>query len=134
MPRQTSIQLTDATDAQVAQLQERGFGTFTDIVRVAIDRMHRQEMPPQARRHIICNPRRGSGRDIYQEAEYWFGSDYRNVCIVQSDQSGRGGKIKPGHVVVGSTSAHPQSGPWFVITAPSELADEILDRVNSKYR
>jgi len=43
MPRQTSIQLTEATERQVAFLQERGFGTFTDIVRIAIDRMHTQE-------------------------------------------------------------------------------------------
>jgi hypothetical protein len=129
MPRQSSIQLTDATDSQVAQLQERGFGTFTDIVRIAIDRMHRQEMPPAARRHIICNPRH---RSIYGEVEHVFGDDYRLVDIVESDKSGRGGKIKPGHVIVGSTSAHPNSGPWFVITAPSELAEEILDRVNSR--
>lgn len=43
MPRQTSIQLTEATEQQVASLRERGFGTFTDIVRIAIDRMYTQE-------------------------------------------------------------------------------------------
>ena len=43
MPRQTSIQLTEATEQQVAFLREQGFGTFTDIVRIAIDRMHTQE-------------------------------------------------------------------------------------------
>lgn len=132
MPRQTSIQLTDATDSQVEQLQKRGFGTFTDIVRIAIDRMHRQEMPPAARRHIICNPSRGSGRSIYGEVEAVFGDDYRHIDIVQSDKSGRGGKMKPNHVVIGSTSAHPQSGPWFVITAAAEEADAIIDRANSR--
>ena len=44
MPRQTSVQLTEATKQQVAYLQEQGFGTFTDIVRIAIDRMHTQEV------------------------------------------------------------------------------------------
>lgn len=43
MPRQTSVQLTEATEQQVANLQERGFGRFTDIVRIAIDRMYREE-------------------------------------------------------------------------------------------
>ena len=37
--RQTSIILTDATDRQVAYLQARGYGSFTDIVRVAIHAM-----------------------------------------------------------------------------------------------
>ena len=41
MPRQTSIQLTEATERQVDQLRQ--FGTFTDIVRIAIDRMAQQE-------------------------------------------------------------------------------------------
>lgn len=37
MPRQTSVQLTPATERQVEDLQEWGYGTFTDIVRVAVD-------------------------------------------------------------------------------------------------
>jgi hypothetical protein len=44
MARQTSIQLTEATDLQVAKLQTAGLGTFTDIVRLAIDRMYRDEI------------------------------------------------------------------------------------------
>jgi len=44
MPRQTSLQLTEATDRQVEALSEAGFGRLTDIVRLAVDRMHRQEM------------------------------------------------------------------------------------------
>jgi hypothetical protein len=43
MTRQTSIQLTDATQRQVEILKAQGFGTFTDIVRVAIDRLYRDE-------------------------------------------------------------------------------------------
>lgn len=43
MTRQTSIQLTEATERQVRALTARGFGTFTDIVRTAVDRMHTQE-------------------------------------------------------------------------------------------
>lgn len=41
--RQTSVQLTPATQRQVNDLQMAGFGSFTDIVRAAIDRMYQQE-------------------------------------------------------------------------------------------
>ena len=47
MTRQTSIQLTEATDRQVKALTEQGFGTFTDVVRIAIDRMYRTETRKQ---------------------------------------------------------------------------------------
>lgn len=43
MTRQTSIQLIEATERQVEVLKSLGFGTFTDIVRVAVDRMYREE-------------------------------------------------------------------------------------------
>ncbi len=43
MPRQTSIQVTEATERQAKALQAVGFGSFTDIVRLAIDRMFLQE-------------------------------------------------------------------------------------------
>ena len=43
MSRQTSIQVTAATDQQVERLKQAGYGTFTDIVRIAIDRMAQQE-------------------------------------------------------------------------------------------
>jgi hypothetical protein len=43
MTRQTSIQLTEATERQANALRARGFGTFTDVVRLAIDRMYREE-------------------------------------------------------------------------------------------
>ena len=45
MPRQTSIQLTESTRRQAAALTAAGFGTFTDVVRTAIDRMYTQEKP-----------------------------------------------------------------------------------------
>lgn len=45
MPRQTSIQLTEATDRQVEALKLAGYGSLTDIIRIAIDRMHRDETP-----------------------------------------------------------------------------------------
>jgi hypothetical protein len=43
MTRQTSVQLIEATERQVEALKSLGFGTFTDIVRVAVDRMYRDE-------------------------------------------------------------------------------------------
>jgi hypothetical protein len=43
MTRQTSIQLTEATERQANALRARGFGTFTDVVRISIDRMYNQE-------------------------------------------------------------------------------------------
>ena len=48
MPRQTSVQLTESTQRQVAALTDLGFGNFTDIARIAIDRMYRQEIAMQA--------------------------------------------------------------------------------------
>ena len=44
MPRQTSVQLTEATQRQADELKQAGFGTFTDIVRIAVDRLHRAEV------------------------------------------------------------------------------------------
>ena len=41
--RQTSVNVTAATEEQVAALSVKGYGTFTDIVRIAIDRMAREE-------------------------------------------------------------------------------------------
>ena len=44
MPRQTSVQLTEATEKQIDWLKGIGYGNFTDIARIAIDRMYREEM------------------------------------------------------------------------------------------
>lgn len=43
MPRQTSVQLTEATERQAAELKAQGFGSMTDVIRTAIDRMYHQE-------------------------------------------------------------------------------------------
>lgn len=43
MTRQTTIRLTPATDQQIDELQQSGFGTVADIIRIAIDRMSQQE-------------------------------------------------------------------------------------------
>lgn len=41
--RVTSFQLTSATDRQIEALKELGFGSKTEIIRTAIDRMYREE-------------------------------------------------------------------------------------------
>ncbi len=52
MTRQTSFQLTPATEAQLDALKTQGFGTTTDIIRIAIDRMFQQECPPDWKRAV----------------------------------------------------------------------------------
>lgn len=44
MTHQTSIQLTKAQQAQIKALKAAGFGSFTDIVRLAVDRMYQTEI------------------------------------------------------------------------------------------
>lgn len=46
MTRQTSFQMTKATEKQVAAIRDAGFGSTTDIIRIAIDRMAQQEIKP----------------------------------------------------------------------------------------
>jgi hypothetical protein len=41
---QVSLQLTQAQIKQIQDLQAAGFGTRTDIVRIAVDRIHNQEI------------------------------------------------------------------------------------------
>lgn len=41
--RQTSLQVTEATERQVEYLRSIGYGAFTEIARIAIDRMHTDE-------------------------------------------------------------------------------------------
>ena len=43
MTRQTSIQLDPDTEALIAFLKDRGFGTTTNIIREAVKRMAEQE-------------------------------------------------------------------------------------------
>lgn len=58
MTRQTSIQLTEAQAKQIEALKTQGFGSFTDIVRIAIDRMYRDE---------IRNTKGGNDMDFGQD-------------------------------------------------------------------
>lgn len=53
MPRQTSIQATEATKRQADELKQLGFGTFTDVVRIAIDRMYQYEIRSKSMKHIL---------------------------------------------------------------------------------
>jgi len=54
MPRQTSVQLTEATERQAAELKALGFGSMTDVIRTAIDRMYQQETRTmKAREQIV---------------------------------------------------------------------------------
>lgn len=53
MPRQTSVQLTEATERQAAELKAAGYGTLTDIIRTAIDRMHQQETRTMSAREQV---------------------------------------------------------------------------------
>lgn len=46
MPRQTSLQITEATDRQVEYLKTAGFGSLTEIMRIAVDRLYLQERKP----------------------------------------------------------------------------------------
>jgi hypothetical protein len=41
--RRTTINITKATDRQISYLQAKGFGSFTEVCRLAIDRMYQQE-------------------------------------------------------------------------------------------
>lgn len=47
MPRQTSAQVTEQTENQAVWLRKLGYVTFTDVVRVAVDRMCNQQRPTQ---------------------------------------------------------------------------------------
>jgi hypothetical protein len=62
MSRQTSIQLTGATERQAEALKAQGFGTFTDIVRLAIDRMYQQEVANMS--HHYLTGEEISGADV----------------------------------------------------------------------
>lgn len=53
MPRQTSFQATEATDQQLADLRGAGFGTTTDVIRLAVDRMYREEIAMKWKKEAI---------------------------------------------------------------------------------
>jgi len=76
MPRQTSIQLTEATERQVETLKTRGFGTFTDIVRIAVDRMYIEERRSQMNNRIERQAERNNHRWIVHGPHWSWGSGY----------------------------------------------------------
>lgn len=49
------MNLTEATDRQIEYLEKRGFGSFTQIVRTAIDRMYREERNNMMPQDLIRN-------------------------------------------------------------------------------
>ena len=51
--RQTTIQLSAVTKRQIASLTKLGHGTQSEIIRVAIDRMHREEVAAQADAYCV---------------------------------------------------------------------------------
>ena len=51
--RQTTIQLSAATKRQIANLTTLGHGTQSEIIRVAIDRMHREEVDARADAYCV---------------------------------------------------------------------------------
>lgn len=69
-PRQTSVQLSKATERQVEELKQWGFGSFTDINRIAIDRMYREEV------------RKMKHRDLKTEAE---GANFAAYSLIAGD-------------------------------------------------
>jgi hypothetical protein len=74
--RRTTVNLTKATDRQVADLKAAGFGDFTSIVRVAVDRMHSQE------RNRMMNMKEWADRMADRLAE---GEDDATVEVAEID-------------------------------------------------
>lgn len=56
MPRQTSIQLTPETERLIELLKTAGYGSFTDIVRLAIDRMARERGDAKHTDDLVMHP------------------------------------------------------------------------------
>lgn len=87
MPRQTSVQLTEATERQVEELKALGFGSMTDVIRTAVDRMYQQEtrtvsdMPryfvPMNSEPAITSGRNGQiGTIVGEDTDAWGTSYY----------------------------------------------------------
>ena len=79
MPRQTSLQITEATDEQIEYLKQRGFGTQTDIVRLAIDRIWREEMKTYFV-SVGTNPVHGTWQER-AKFDYKAAAAYAAACI-----------------------------------------------------
>lgn len=59
MPRQTSMQLTPAQERQLDALRVAGYGSTSDIIRIAIDRMYNKEIK-MTRRLQLSTPTTGA--------------------------------------------------------------------------
>jgi len=65
--RRTTINLTEATDRQIEYLEERGYGSFSKIVRLAIDRMYRAEYEAEGAEEVLVG--KEAERYLATEAE-----------------------------------------------------------------
>jgi hypothetical protein len=43
MRKQTSMQTDEAMRNQISKLRQLGYGTFSNVIRIAVDRMYREE-------------------------------------------------------------------------------------------
>ena len=109
MTRQTSMNLTPATEAQLDYLKQRGFGGTTSIIRTAIDRMAQQEGYRTMTRFF-----RYTGPDMLTRGEYGIsirgghsaGDDPDALAIFDPDF---------GDFVWSSIDAAIESGEWVEI-------------------
>jgi len=64
-------------------------------------------------------------RSVYQEVDNFFGEDATAIELEMANQDYR--PYRPtDRTVIGAVSAHPQSGPRFLLTAKAEDATDIL--------
>lgn len=115
MPRQTSLQLSEATEQQAAALRIYG-KTFTDIVRIAIDRLYREEIVTNKRPILytcisdrwgnekldttledfrgMCQEVFGQVPELYEHLQggYWMVSDDDNEVILTTAPERKGGR------------------------------------------
>jgi hypothetical protein len=73
--------------------------------------------------------------DIYTEVENWIGKADKALVRIESSAKAASQPYTPmpGYVCIGSVTAHPQSGPWFVLMALEENAQGIIDRYNAQF-
>ena len=72
MPRQTSFQMTEATERQMDDLKAAGFGTTTDVIRIAIDRMYQQERNTMSTNTIYLSENNAGGLLVGNERVGWY--------------------------------------------------------------
>lgn len=118
MPRQTSVQLTEATERQVDALKAQGYGTLTDIIRIAIDRMWTSE-------YFAAEPTPAPAIQLWQHRT--AGEQYI-VCIDGGHVTGAVGPIYQPERDAQLLAAHTQDWEW-----DAELADDIAEH-DDEYR